>query len=82
MSQYAVIQGITLVGDTAIVHGIPGCCDDMPEDHKDSHNCDAMGCGYAHVLARIKYERDAPTTAEFRLAVDPTYSSSHVRPNL
>lgn len=32
---------------------------DEPEDHPDSHNCDAMGCGSSHVIWRGRLAGDA-----------------------
>lgn len=38
-------------GYVIIIEGIPP--DDTPFDGPLSHNCDEMGCGVAHVVARI-----------------------------
>lgn len=41
-------------GDEIVVLGIPPDFDDsVPEDDPRRHNCDAMGCGCAHVLYRF-----------------------------
>ena len=52
-TQPAVIQQVWMENGTAIVLGIPAHFGELPEDHEWQHNCDAMGCGQCHVLARI-----------------------------
>ncbi len=49
-----------------VVLGVPR--DDVPEDSPDAHNCDAMGCGQRHVIARVAV--DAATSAVLS-AVEP-----------
>ena len=42
-------------GDEIVVLGIPvDLGDDVPDDDPRWHNCDAMGCGQAHVLYRFR----------------------------
>jgi hypothetical protein len=51
--QAPVIQSVWQEMGRAIVLGIPGHYPWLPEDHDLQHNCDAMGCGQCHVLARL-----------------------------
>lgn len=42
-------------GDEIVILGIPHDEDvSWPDDDLRRHNCDAMGCGQAHVLYRFK----------------------------
>jgi hypothetical protein len=41
---------VVLSGDELVVIGTP----DPDEDEEIGHNCDAMGCGQAHVVIRAK----------------------------
>ena len=42
-----------------VILGIPKeLGDDVPEDDPRQHNCDAMGCGCAHVLYRFRKPND------------------------
>jgi hypothetical protein len=42
-------------GDEIVICGTPPeFSDSVPEDDPRRHNCDAMGCGCAHVLYRFR----------------------------
>lgn len=42
-------------GDEIVIIGTPPDLDEnIPDDDPRQHNCDAMGCGYFHVLYRFK----------------------------
>lgn len=45
---------------TIVLGNPPEEPDDWPEDDSRRHNCDAMGCGRAHVLARIRKPPSSP----------------------
>lgn len=48
---------------TIVLGNPPEEPDDWPEDDSRRHNCDAMGCGRAHVLARIRKPPSSPAKA-------------------
>lgn len=59
------IQGVALQFGRAIVYGAPAIYPWLAEDDPAQHNCDAMGCGTHHVLARIvPDEVPAPKTGD------------------
>lgn len=50
-----VIQQVAITADEVIIMGVPAQAQDVALE-ESRHNCDAMGCGLAHVLARISFE--------------------------
>ena len=53
MSKYPIGEAYD-TGDQIVILGTPpDFPDSVPEDDPRRHNCDAMGCGCAHVLYRF-----------------------------
>jgi hypothetical protein len=58
----AIVQSIIQTDLEIVVLGIP--FDDEDSDEDERHNCDFMGCGQCHVLARMSNYRTEPLNSE------------------
>lgn len=56
-SEPQIVRGVAEQIGHYIVYGTPGVWGWLPEDHEAQHNCDAMGCGQDHALARFPITR-------------------------
>lgn len=69
------IQRVCIWKGQAIVLGVPASHEDLPPDHPAQHDCDLMGCGMYHVLARVPFDTDGPRFRELDGHSDPTPES-------